>query len=166
MIILKCMQEGESFKKAEIFYKRKTVRRNFPCLILNIFVKYNNKYKYKMMIGCSFIHSLCTNGMVVRFSRWKYRRPPVKFVTQVNNEQFFCVLFNIWNTVILEKFIFLFEIHIYLEGLCFTGTLPESPSMCIIITISRLISIYIPRAIEVQAGEVHTVSPPRAQKQQ
>ena len=57
-MILRFMQDGDLLKISKIFYKRRTLRRNFPCMI-NIFMKYNNNYNYKIIMECS-IHTNCT----------------------------------------------------------------------------------------------------------
>lgn len=55
-MILRFMQDGDFLKISKIFYKRRTLRKNFPCMIINIFMKYSNKYNYKIIIECS-IHT-------------------------------------------------------------------------------------------------------------
>ena len=80
-MILRFMQDGDFLKISKIFYKRRTLRRNFPCMIINIFMKYNNKYNYKIIMECS-MHPNCT----VLDLAGKNMGKQVKFVFQVNNE--------------------------------------------------------------------------------
>lgn len=54
-MILRFMQDGDFLKISKIFYKRRTLRKNFPCMIINIFMKYNNKYNYKIIMSVQYV---------------------------------------------------------------------------------------------------------------